>query len=197
MGKVYITHDNGQRSFKVSINKGIDVYKSTISDEETFDIHILHLDEKSYESYFIGDQNPDTTDSAHLGKKFFKGNSVLVHIKGRTYLYIGERIYYFNVPKNEVIQFYFSDIGNNDVPYPVALSGKYAYFMLDQTRVHTSKFRPDIVWSQAYSDYYGHVKSPSYPEFHKIKRLSKKYKAVEDYFKPAKMTHVKLIADRY
>ena len=48
------------------------------------------------------------------------------------YLYIGSEIYSFNTIEDDVIIDYFSDIGNNDVPYPYAIGEKYIYFMLER-----------------------------------------------------------------
>uniref|UniRef100_A0A6C0E8Y1 Uncharacterized protein n=1 Tax=viral metagenome TaxID=1070528 RepID=A0A6C0E8Y1_9ZZZZ len=55
------------------------------------------------------------------------GNSILACLGGNRYLYIGMQIHEFDTPDNDKIIKYYSMIGNNDVPYPIALGEKYVY----------------------------------------------------------------------
>lgn len=81
------------------------------------------------------------------------GNSVLIRLKGNTYVYIGDCIYSFK--SSQVIMDYFSNVGNSCVPYPVAVSKSYVYFMLDKVYVNKTEF-PNVDFSneQDVSDIY-------------------------------------------
>lgn len=61
----------------------------------------------------------------------FPGNSILIRLTAtrNKYVFIGHDMYEFTAP--EPITKYYSIVGNNDVPYPVATSKTYAYFMLE------------------------------------------------------------------
>jgi len=92
------------------------------------------------------------------GKKSQLGNSVLVHLSGNQYMYIGHEIYEFKM--EDTVDSYFSLVGNSDVPYPVLLGTQYVYFMLDHCYVPRSEFSPSMTnaeWEDSYSRYYGHV----------------------------------------
>lgn len=69
------------------------------------------------------------------------GNSVLIRLKENTYVYIGDCIYSFT--SSEPITGYFSNVGNSCVPYPVAVSKSYVYFMLDKVYVNKTEF-PEV-----------------------------------------------------
>lgn len=73
------------------------------------------------------------------------------------YIHIGSEIYEFQAP--EKIDKYFSLVGNNDVPYPIALSKNYVYFMLegDHNYVNRNRFSPKTNWYDAYAIYYGYI----------------------------------------
>jgi hypothetical protein len=57
------------------------------------------------------------------------GNSILLHITGTRYIFIGIYIYEFESP--EPIIEYVSPIGNNDVPYPFAKSANETFLMVE------------------------------------------------------------------
>ena len=85
------------------------------------------------------------------------GNSVLIRINQSTYVYIGDCIYSFKC--TESITSYYSNIGNNDVPYPVGVSSSYVYFMLDKVYVskeefHETDFHDPNRVSDIYSEFY-------------------------------------------
>lgn len=137
--KKYMIHDNGGRPFLVCIkNKDAFVYKlSSAYNEIRNEIKNYFYNELiakyHFDKIFIG-KSPltDTTKySAGYGPKF-DGNSILLKIKDK-YVFIGQDIYEFK-PKNEIIA-YYSPVGNNDVPYPVAFTKENVYFMLDKTYV--------------------------------------------------------------
>ena len=64
---------------------------------------------------------------------------------------------------------YWSPVGNSDVPYPVAFSSKYAYFMLDLERVPLADFTrtPTLTEKQElYHYYYGFDDKQLIPDGH-------------------------------
>ena len=60
----------------------------------------------------------------------FKGNSILLQTNSQEYYFIGSSIYKFKI--NEDIISYFSPVGNNDYPYPYAVSENNIYLMIDK-----------------------------------------------------------------
>ncbi len=57
------------------------------------------------------------------------GNSLLIKLTENKYVFIGWKIYSFETT-TPIIN-YFSPLGNNDVPYPVAYGTNEVYFMMD------------------------------------------------------------------
>ncbi len=88
------------------------------------------------------------------------GNSILVKFSDQKYMFVGNIIYTFNAPEN--ILKYYSLLGNNDVPYPVAVSKNFIFMMLDQIYVNKKYFKSQN-YLDAYTEYYGHTgnKMPS------------------------------------
>jgi len=78
-------------------------------------------------------------------KEGMTGNSVLLRINSNTYVYIGDCIYSFR--SDDKITRYFSNMGNNLVPYPVAVTKSNVYFMLDKVCVSMAEFA-DINFSK-------------------------------------------------
>ena len=75
---------------------------------------------------------------SHKGKQIFKGIPQffavgIFKIVNFSKYNIGHIIYEFET--SDQIQKYYSNLGNNDVPYPVAVGEKNAYFMLDRKYV--------------------------------------------------------------
>lgn len=101
-GKIYYTHDNGERPFKVIINNkqvlifinktmtDINVSNDVYSDQPNFTYNV--------EKIFIGrsPKNKMTLFSAGFGSKF-TGNSILLSFGNNNYIFIGDTIYSFTV----------------------------------------------------------------------------------------------------
>ena len=135
-GKIYYIHDNQRRPFKVIVdgrNKNIKVYKDIrnrkikdIPDEPIYDKLVLQT---KYKTLFDGGPLPKGEDKV----AFEPGNSILICVSGNKYIYIGDKIYSFETDDgkdNEIIK-YISPVGNNDVPYPYAISEKNTYLMIE------------------------------------------------------------------
>ena len=144
---VYDVHNNGGRPFRVYVNgPAVSVYKGVIVDDAgTYAYDQLVLKVRAKKAY-VGGKGADA------------GNSVLLHLSGNKYLYIGAEIYAFQM--EDRVDAYFSLLGNSDVPYPVVLGTTYAYFMLpaDRCYVPRAAFSPAMTandWENAYERYYG------------------------------------------
>jgi hypothetical protein len=121
---MYFIHDNQRRPFTVKIEgKNVSVYEE-LPDRKVFkDSPKYYSDKpiftfKGVERIFIP------------GKGKEKGNTILLHITGEHYVFIGEDIFEFQVKKGERVHHYNSVIGNNDVPYPSAVTDNYTYLMI-------------------------------------------------------------------
>jgi hypothetical protein len=163
--KTYFTHDNGGRPFLIYIGKTIvNIYKF---DSDNFSVNYDMTDEQFEYGFtklvakykplkiFIGksEKCPQTDYSGAYGK-YYDGNSILLKIKKNRYVYIGSTIDEFDT--NDTIIEYFSPVGNNNVPYPVAFGKKNVYFMLDEKFIPLDKF-PVLTKKErmdAYSVYY-------------------------------------------
>jgi len=184
-GKIYFIHDNGGRPFQVVIlgNK-VSVYEQENWRDQYDTIQDYTKLIKTFSNVkkiFIG---KDTK----LGSKF-DGNSILLQLSKNKYVYIGSWIYEF-VTKDDHIVAYYSQVGNSDVPYPVALGEKNVYFMLDPIHaisgrmmggglVPRSTFPPNTDWEDAYMLFYGHRGLEPLgkygKKFHKVKIIQKRH----------------------
>lgn len=90
-------------------NNNNSVYDSS---DHIYDVSVLAP--MQYERIFFG----ENTNTLFPGK--YKGNTILVKLKDNSYIWIGVRIFLFRCD-DEIISFH-SPIGNNDYPYPWALS---------------------------------------------------------------------------
>lgn len=165
--KTYFIHDNGGRPFLVYISKNeVNIYmkpdtKYFVDEEDDNEKWTYIKKVATYKNpikVFIG-KSPKTnmTESGGGYGKQFYGNSILLQIEKNRYVSIGSIIYEFST-KNDQIKEYFSPVGNNDVPYPVAISDKNIYFISDLKYVPIDKF-PKLTKNikvNAYMYYYGH-----------------------------------------
>lgn len=131
----YETHDNGSRPFRVYLDGStVSIYKDGAL-VKTLTVKKVHLGK---------------------GKGSALGNSILLHVSGNKYVFVGHEVYEFQM--DDAVDSYYSLIGNSDVPYPVLLGTKYVYFMLDHCYVSRSAFSPFMTtadWEDAYARYYG------------------------------------------
>ena len=130
---IYFIHDNGGVPFRVAIDE---LRKRAIIYQYDFDqsYESGNLEETEpiildteYERVFLGGPLPDPfiTD----GNEFELGNSILLHITGNRYIFIGMYIYEFE--SAEPIIEYISPIGNNDVPYPFAKTASETFLLIE------------------------------------------------------------------
>ncbi len=141
----YLTHDNGDRPFKVTIqNNIVKIHKYIDYCENSQQVTYQEEPYKTYhpKKIFVGKSlyNAMTSFSGGHGPKF-DGNSLLLHLEDNTYIYIGDKIFSFDV--YYPITKYVSPVGNNDVPYPYAIDEQNNYYLMTE----------DIVLTQM-SEYY-------------------------------------------
>ena len=157
--KSYYIHDNGGRPFKVMIdNKSVSIYKNTTEypEEEKYDRIVKTVNAKEV---FIGKSSgkSDLSDHTPAEARHYIGNSILLELSAKKYMYIGSEIYEFQT--EDKIESYYSLVGNNDVPYPIALGTDNIYFMLDHTYVKRQMVlyqnMKAVDWEGAYAMYYG------------------------------------------
>jgi len=89
---------------------------------------------KNVKRIFIGksvkgdDAYASFPNNSSAAAKFGLGNSILLQISTNRYAFIGESVYEFETP--DLIEEYYSMIGGNDVPYPIAVGSKNVYFLI-------------------------------------------------------------------
>ena len=160
--KSYLIHDNGGRPFRVEVSgKNVEIYKGEyrkLDDGKTIvyenmDYNKL-LKKLVVKEVHLG-QSPCIPAADACGS-FGKGNSILLHVNGNKYMYIGHEIYEFTMEDD--FDKYYSLIGNNDVPYPIIVGTKYVYFMLDHIYLSKELFKAKMSaaeWADAYTYFYG------------------------------------------
>jgi len=159
VGDSYMIHDNGNQPFKVQLSgPTVTVFKAKPMGGDlawaTYDQQILKV---KAAAVYIGECPDDPAMRISLCSKFDKGNSILLHLAGDRYMFIGSTIYEFTM--EDTVTAYYSAIGPNDVPYPVLVGSENVYFMLDKKYVPRSVFVGPMTageWADAYSYYYGY-----------------------------------------
>ena len=175
--KYYFIHDNGGRPFIVYIKgKCVDIYTRANKSHTRFVPNFVwskNMSEnkwqyvnhvKSYTNVvkaWIG-QSPKTQMTSYsggYGQKFL-GNSILLTLPKNNNIFIGGHIVLSFKTPTPITEFW-SPVGNNDVPYPVAFTSKNAYFLLDDQKVDLNKFKRKLTLKDKqdlYTIFYGHDK---------------------------------------
>jgi hypothetical protein len=156
--KHYFIHDNGGRPFLVYISKNkCNIYSYPIQNNNKYYIAEEDIGEKwTYINKVATYKNPIKVfigKSPEYGKDF-DGNSILLQIENNRYVFIGSNIFEFYIKDDQIIE-YYSPIGGSDVPYPIAISNKNIYFMLDMKYVPIENFSNINNKNEAYLYYYG------------------------------------------
>ncbi len=161
--KKYATQDNGSNPFlvvisenKIIIFKATDLYendkklrKKMFNEEIKFEPWSECMKIDKFTKVFIGKNSKKYTCCPNYGS--FTGNSILVELKPLKYIFIGHVITSF-VTKEPIVK-YESVMGNNDVPYPFALTENYIYLMLHMVYTERIDGNPE-----PYGSYYKHEK---------------------------------------
>ena len=201
--KSYLTHDNGSRPFRVEVSgKDVEIYRG----------HYKNLPDGSKDWNATMEYNELvkklTVKEVHVGQSpcnsaiyisdacgaFGKGNSILAHLSGNKYMFVGDCIYEFSMEDD--FEAYYSVIGNNDVPYPVTIGTKYVYMMLDRIFIPKDIFKAKMnsaEWADAYAYYYGFKDLETGEETNCFKKYGTRAKQRKSCEKEAKERHKKLI----
>jgi hypothetical protein len=140
----YLIHDNGGRPFKVTVTRThFSVYTQTNSDSLTNSYDKVVIKPTKYKRIFVG-----RCPNGHGNK--FDGNSILVHVSGRTYIFIGWRIYKLSI--KDAIVGYKSPVFGSDVAYPYAYGQKNTYLLLEATYIPNDMLKD----KDPYNQFYGH-----------------------------------------
>ena len=144
--KSYFTHNNRDRPFLVYIKKDVYVYSKPNDHLENSKNNYTKLVKKYTPlKIFIGKShfNNMTKYSGAYGKNF-DGNTLLLQLKDNKYVFIQNKLQEFTTNHDEIINF-TSNIGNNDVPYPMAFGKKYVYSFINGISYISNKdFYQDI-----------------------------------------------------
>ena len=138
--RTFYTHHNGNRPYKVDVNrKLVKIY--TLPKDFPFDkipkgseYTVLVKTYDNIKRVFIGNSVPGDDmylsyrNNSKKAKKEGRGNSLLLQITKNKYVFVGHIIVEFST--KEQIKEYHSMIGNNDVPYPLAIGKDNIYFMI-------------------------------------------------------------------
>ena len=171
---IYEIIDNGGIPFLVfDYGSHADIYNQHY-DKETNDYEIQgKILETKYSRIFVGDNELNDPDY-DLKKGSGKGNTVLLQTGKDKYTYIGDGIRSFTTKDGDVIQKYYSPVGNSAVPYPYAVGQKYVYLMLYNQYESVEDF--DLT-KDVYTQYYAHL------DLDKFKNKSSKKYSVKTLFK--------------
>lgn len=134
--KTYFTHDNGNRPYLVYIKDNeLNIYnkpdiKDSLDINKQKDIKYLYTNfvkKFTAKKIFIG-KSPKIKMTEYSGGygKYFDGNTILLYLENNNYIIISDDIEEFHI--NDEIEEYYSLVGNNDVPYPMAIGKKNIYF---------------------------------------------------------------------
>jgi hypothetical protein len=170
---IYEIVDNGAPPFIVFDYAGhVDVYNQHY-DKETneYEMQGKIMDSK-YIKIFVGDNELNDPDY-DLEKGSGRGNTILLQTGKDEYTYIGDGIRSFKTKDGDVIEKYYSPVGNNAVPYPYAVGQKYVYLMLDNEYQPVEDF--DLT-KDVYTQYYGWDKKDIDSHIEKPKNRNKKYR---------------------
>jgi hypothetical protein len=161
--KRYEIHNNGGRPYfvdingkTVSVNKNMNTFKLVKGEFVDIEKEPKHLFTVKADTIFIGKKSPKGGYHG-LSPKEAEGNSILLSI-GPKYMYIGHMIYEFSPVKGDTILKYYSDIGNNDVPYPYAVGKTHVYILLDNVAIEKSFFdMSQNIYEQHYYPHHIHM----------------------------------------
>jgi len=178
--KHYYIWDNGGRPFVVYIINGkVIVYKRpdfrTVmkKNNNSYDFmwdwgHYIGIKENMFytkkllsfspKKIYIGEspKNPMTEYSGGYGKGT-DGNSILLHLSGNKYVFVGSSIDEFGLQKGDSVEKFWSPIGNSGVPYPFIIGKNNIYFMNEgmyMSREDLPEGLTDVEMTDLYTYYY-------------------------------------------
>ena len=154
----YQIHDNYDTPYEVNVRgKTVEVCKGAKNADGGYDNYNEQVMKIPVKAVYPGTNLQTPAEMRWYGKDAAVGNTVLLHVTGDTYIFIGGEIYQF---KGEPVQAYYSKIGPNDVPYPVLVTSQNVYFLIEHVSVPRDLFdgydMNEMEWADAYQYYYGY-----------------------------------------
>ena len=168
--QVYRILDNGSYPFMVYQESPnvVSIYRRPLCYKTDFENYEVNNLPAKYSVLAKRYNNVDAVFPGTAERDEDVGNSVLLRLTAGQYVFIGDRrVYEFSTPNNDPILEYHSIVGNNAVPYPVAVGRKNVYFMLDR------KFIPRHDFPQDYADW-----PNAYPYFYRSEQLARPFPTV-------------------
>ncbi|AYV79066.1 MAG: hypothetical protein Faunusvirus2_13 [Faunusvirus sp.] len=151
-GRKYYTHNNGGRPYVVYLANKTTVAIFAVDTKRLIKVY------NNVEKVFVGRYSIKSRRGKIYRAKF-TGNSILLKLAGDKYVFIGHCVYEFKAVDD--IKYYYSLVGNSDVPYPVAVGERFVYFMLDSMYINKSdlaafiqEYGGSVDWENAYEYYY-------------------------------------------
>uniref|UniRef100_A0A6C0L8T8 Uncharacterized protein n=1 Tax=viral metagenome TaxID=1070528 RepID=A0A6C0L8T8_9ZZZZ len=127
----YTIEDNGTHPYQVyDYGSRADIYAFKYDKDTDKDIMQKKILSIPYKKIFPGDNALRLKDYPSV-----KGNTVLLLQKNGKYIYVGAGIFEFETKDGDVIDKYYSPVGNSDVPYPYAVGQKNSYFLIEKQYV--------------------------------------------------------------
>eukprot|EP00961_Rhodomonas_salina_P238760 3226889-Rhodomonas_salina.1 len=180
----YATHFNGMRPFVVYVSEGGDVAVYQIPDDgfvrsEDSKRLVNMTERRLLYTQRIGQYKADRVlvpvdltnvagsamfEGADIGADnvhgSWDGNSILA-VVGDSCVFVGK--FFFTFPlAGDAIEAFYSDVGRNDVPYPVVVGREFVYFPIELAQVPRKELEPfchnPANWASAYQHYYNHSK---------------------------------------
>ena len=152
--KTYTILDNGNRPFQVNVNgKTVEIYKG-----ENYTTLVKKL---TVQDVYPGELlcDPAIMIGRETGcDKEDRGNTVLLHVSGNKYIYVGSTIYEFTMEDD--VEAYYSLVGPNQTPCPVLLGSKNIYLLGSGIREYVPReiFKGPMSpaeWADGEAYYYG------------------------------------------
>jgi len=145
--KIYYIHDNGGRPFKVMANSKeiiINTLDYNSSDDKNIQTEGCECDLDKYKyDYLMNIENfMGYWEGFDSSPTKMHGNSILVKITDNSYIFIGWEIYNFET--DDIILEYISPVGNNDVPYPIAIGTNFVYIMTEKKMIEKTKLKKPV-----------------------------------------------------
>mmetsp|Transcript_31587 Transcript_31587/g.34530 ORF Transcript_31587/g.34530 Transcript_31587/m.34530 type:complete len:174 (+) Transcript_31587:67-588(+) len=128
----FSVHDNGGRPFRVTLvdENNLDVEVGTYDAQARGEIY-HHWRSFTFQKIFIGKGEYDVVSDEPIRAY---GNSVLLHVEGLKYVFIGERIFEFTA-FDPIVKF-IGTACNSDVVYAFAVDSKGKHYFIEGPIVH-------------------------------------------------------------
>lgn len=176
--ETYLTHDNGGNAFVV------DLYpKEAIVGQIEYDANDQPTRGKKsvripYKKIFIGDKGLDAKYNACCYHPGHKGNSFLFEQRPGVYVHVGVEAFRFQTRGGERILYYYSPVGNSDVPYPYAIGERHTYFLLESDHVTVPNYLLNLR-RDGYGQLYDLRQNSKYAGFGERNPVEKKFSVTQ------------------